>query len=174
MTRHLASACAAALLLIAAPVSAQNKATVTGVPQIPFTTVPNFLKPPPGEYLGESVAVATNSKGYIYVYHRSAPTTKLWEFDANGNFVKEIGKGYYGFEFSHSVRVDPQDNIWTVDEGTNMVIKFNPAGKVVMVIGRRSEAVGGPLATPTGPAPPAEKYLLGRPTDVAWDPQGNI
>ncbi len=42
---------------------------------------------------------------------------------------KEIGKGYYGFEFAHSVRVDPQDNIWTVDEGTNMVTKFSPEGR---------------------------------------------
>jgi len=25
--------------------------------------------------------------------------------------------------------VDAQDNIWAVDEGTNMVIKFNPQGK---------------------------------------------
>jgi hypothetical protein len=132
MTRHLASACAAALLLIAVPVSAQNKASVTGVPEIPFTSVPNFLKLPPGEYLGESVAVATNSKGYIYVYHRSAPTTKLWEFDANGNFRREIGKGYYGFEFAHSVRIDKDDNIWTVDEGTNMVtdVGFDPQGNI--------------------------------------------
>src|SRR5467141_5389873 len=146
MTRHLASACAAALLLIAVPVSAQNKASVTGVPEIPFTSVPNFLKLPPGEYLGESVAVATNSKGYIYVYHRSA-NTRLFEFDENGNFLKEIGKGYYGFEFAHSVRVDAQDNIWTVDEGTNMVTKFSPEGKALMVIGRRPPPIEGAVAS---------------------------
>src|SRR6267378_4594750 len=174
MTRHLASACAAALLLIAVPVSAQNKASVTGVPEIPFTSVPNFLKLPPGEYLGESVAVATNSKGYIYVYHRSAPTTKLWEFDANGNFRREIGKGYYGFEFAHSVRIDKDDNIWTVDEGTNMVTKFSPQGKVLMVIGRRPPAIDGPVVSPSGPNPPAQKYILCRPSDVGFDPQGNI
>ncbi len=58
--------------------------------EIPFTSVPNFLKLPPGEYLGESVAVATNSKGHIFVYHRSA-NTRLFEFDQAGNFVKEIG-----------------------------------------------------------------------------------
>src|SRR6266702_3662171 len=109
MTRPLFFTCAAVLLL-APSASAQQKATITGVPEIPFTTVPNFLKLPTGEYLGESVAVATNSKGHVFVYHRSA-NTRLFEFDQNGNFVKEIGKGYYGFEFAHSVRVDPQDNI---------------------------------------------------------------
>src|SRR5467141_2844622 len=148
MTRHLASACAAALLLIAVPVSAQNKASVTGVPEIPFTTAPNFLKLPPGEYLGESVAVATNSKGNIYVFHRR-DTTRLFEFDRNGNFVREIGKGYYGFEFAHSVRVDKDDNIWTVDEGTNLVTKFSPDGKVLMVLGRRPPAIDGPVVSPS-------------------------
>jgi hypothetical protein len=162
------------MVLSAGPSLAQLKATITGVPEIPITSVPNFLKVPAGEYLGESVAVATNSKGHVYVYHRSAPTSKLWEFDQNGNFVKEIGKGYYGFEFSHSVRVDPQDNIWTVDEGTNMVTKFSPEGKVLMVLGRRPPAIGGAVATRTGPNPPAQKYIFCRPTDVGWDPQGNI
>src|SRR6266850_3277239 len=164
MTRHLFSTYAAVLLL-AASASAQQKAMITGVPDIPFTSVPNFLKLPPGEYLGESVAVATNSKGNIYVYHRR-DTTRLFEFDKNGNFVKEIGKGYYGFEFAHSVRVDKDDNIWTVDEGTNTITKFDPNGKYLMHLGRRPQAVAGAVATPTGPNQPAQKYIFCRPTDV--------
>src|SRR5215470_2305879 len=172
MTRILASACAV-LTLASGPAFAQAKATITGVPEIPFTTVPNFLKLPPGESLGESVAVATNSKGNIYVFHRR-DTTRLFEFDKNGTFLREIGKGYYGFEFAHSVRVDKDDNIWTVDEGTNMVTKFSPEGKVLMVIGRRPPAVNGPVIFPSGPNPPAQKYVLCRPTDVGWDPQGNV
>jgi NHL repeat len=55
-----------------------------------------------------------------------------------------------------------------------MVLKFNPAGRIVMVIGHRPDVIAGAVASPGGPAPPAEKYTLGRPTDVAWDPQGNI
>jgi sugar lactone lactonase YvrE len=157
------------------PVSAfaQLKATAQNVPEIAYTSVPNFLKAPPGETLGEAVGIATNSKGHIFVYFRSA-NTRLWEFDKNGTFVKEIGKGYYGFEFAHSVRVDPQDNIWTVDEGTNTVTKFSPEGKFLMVLGRRPPAVDGAVATTNGPNPPAQKYIFCRPTDVAWDPQGNI
>jgi NHL repeat len=159
--------------LAAAPVFAQKKATVENVPEIPFTTAGNFLKLPPGEYLGEAVAVATNSKGHIFVYHRSA-NTRLFEFDQHGNFVKEIGAGYYGFEFAHSVRVDKDDNIWTVDEGTNMITKFSPDGRVLMVLGHRPEAVLGAVPFPNGPNPPAEKYTFCRPTDIGWDPQGNI
>jgi hypothetical protein len=173
MKRSLAPLCIA-LLLCTSPTLAQLKATAQNVPEISYETVPNFLKLPPGEYLGESVAVATNSKGHVFVYHRTAPTTRLWEFDQNGNFLKEIGKGYYGFEFAHSVRVDSEDNIWTVDEGTNMVTKFSPDGKVLMVLGRRPPAVLGAVATPTGPNQPSQKYIFCRPTDVGWDLQGNI
>src|ERR1700741_16225 len=173
MKRCLASVSAIVLMLSVAPALAQQKAKAQNVSEIPFTSVPNFLKLPPGEYFGEAVAVATNSKGHIFVYHRSA-NTRLFEFDQNGNFLKEIGKGYYGFEFAHSVRVDPQDNIWTVDEGTNMVTKFSPEGKVLMVLGRRPPAVAGVVATPTGPNQPSQKSLFCRPTDVGWDMQGNI
>src|SRR5579871_1138249 len=174
MKRSVALLPAVALLVCGSPALAQLKAKAQNVPEISYETVPNFLKLPPGENLGESVAVATNSKGHIFVYHRTAPTTKLWEFDQNGNFLKEIGKGYYGFEFAHSVRVDAEDNIWTVDEGTNVITKFSPDGKVLMVLGRRPPAVAGVLAYPVGPNKPAEKYIFCRPTDVGWDPQGNI
>src|SRR5712672_766155 len=173
MKRCLTLQLVLAVLLCAGPAFAQAKATAQNVPEIPYDSVPNFLKLPPGLYMGEAIGVATNSKGHVFVYTRSA-NTRLFEFDQGGTYVREIGEGNYGFEFAHSVRVDPQDNIWVVDEGTNLVIKFNPAGRVTMVLGHRPEAVLGAVATPTGPAPPAEKYLLGRPTDVAWDPQGNI
>src|SRR5215468_9429659 len=173
MKRSVVWVSAIAVMLGVGPALAQQKAKAQNVAEIPFTSVPNFLKLPPGEYLGESVAVANNSKGHVFVYHRSA-NTRLFEFDENGNFLKEIGKGYYGFEFAHSVRVDAQDNIWTVDEGTNTVTKFSPEGKFLMVLGRRPPAVEGAVATTNGPNPPAQKYIFCRPTDVAWDPQGNI
>ena len=96
MQRYLVSLSASlpvmAFLLCAGPALAQLKAKAENVPEIPYESVPDFLKLPAGEYLGESVGVATNSKGHTFVYHRSA-TTRLFEFDQNGNFLKEIGKG---------------------------------------------------------------------------------
>src|SRR6516164_4947094 len=164
----------ASIPILSLPLSAQTKAKAQNVPEIPYEPIANFLKLPPGLYLGEAMGIATNSKGHIFVFTRSA-NTRLFEFDQNGKYVREIGEGNYGFEFAHSVRVDPEDNIWVVDEGTNMVIKFNPAGRIVMVIGHRPDAEAGAVATnPPPPRQPAEKYILGRPTDVGWDPQGNI
>jgi hypothetical protein len=162
-------------LLVAAPLFAQSKAKAQNVPEIPYDSVPNFLKFPPNLYLGEGIGVATNSKGHVFAYTRSGET-RLFEFDQNGTFVREIGQGLYGFAFAHAVRVDPQDNIWAVDEGTNMVIKFNPAGRVVMVLGRRPEAVDELAAmSGNGSQPNSNKpYSFNRPTDVGWDAQGNI
>jgi streptogramin lyase len=175
--------------LFAAPLLAQTPAQSDGltqaqinarakaqnVPEIPFESVPNFLKFPADLYMGEGIGVATNSKGHVFVYTRSQET-RLFEFDPKGNFVREIGEGLYGFAFAHAVRVDPQDNIWAVDEGSNMVIKFNPEGRVTMLLGRRPEPADAGVATPapgvsaSTPGP----YSFDRPTDVAWDPAGNI
>jgi len=114
-------------LLIAAPVFGRRRRP-SKVYGDAFTAVPNFLKLPTGEYLGESVAVATNSKGHVFVYHRSA-NTRMFEFDAAGNFLKEIGAGFYGFEFAHSVRVDKDDNIWPSMKAPTWSIKFSPEEK---------------------------------------------
>jgi DNA-binding beta-propeller fold protein YncE len=158
-------------LFVATPGFAQARPTANA-PEIPFESVANFLKMPEGLYLGESMGVATNSQGHVFVYTRR-DDTRLLEFDQNGTFVKEWGIGLYGFEFAHKVRVDKDDNVWVVDEGTNMIIKFNPEGRVVMVLGRRPEAVEGAVQT-GGVPPPPERYIFGRPTDVGWDPAGNI
>jgi hypothetical protein len=172
MRRCLASCLVVVALLGAGPALAQSKAKAENVPIIPHTSVPNFFKLPPDLYFGEGIGIATNSKGHVFVYHRSGDT-RLFEFDQNGTFVKEWGVGLYGLEFAHAVRVDKEDNVWVVDEGVNMVIKFNPMGRVAMVLGRRPEPVAGAFDSTT-PARPPEKYRFGRPTDVTWDPQGNI
>ena len=111
------------------PAQRNARAKAQNVTEIPYTSVPNFLKLPPNLYLGEGIGVATNSKGHVFVYTRSQDT-RLFEFDPTGKFVREIGQGLYGFLFAHAVRVDKDDNIWAVDEGSNMVIKFNPEGQI--------------------------------------------
>ena len=165
-----------ALVLALAPrLIAQSKAKAEHVPEIPYHSVPNFLKLPP-TCISEKASASPPIPRVTSSSTRAAATRRLFEFDRNGAFVREIGQGLYGFEFAHAVRVDRDDNVWAVDEGTNMVIKFNPEGRVVMVLGRRPEAVEGHRRRrlPGAPAPPPEHYVFSRPTDVGWDAAGNI
>ncbi len=154
------------------------------VPQIAFDSVPDAIKLPKDVYLGEVSGVAVNSKGHIFVFSRgntrgpayAAAAAQLLEFDADGRFVREIGKNLYGWSFAHAVRVDRDDNIWVTDKGSDLVIKFTPEGKVAMVIGRKQEASDedtGPVKPPNPPAP-AEDGRFRQVTDVTWDPAGNI
>src|ERR1700688_757678 len=62
------------------------KAKAQNVPEIPYEAVPNFLKLPPNLYFGESIGVATNSKGHVFVYDRGHET-RLFEFDQTGKFL---------------------------------------------------------------------------------------
>jgi hypothetical protein len=170
----------ALLLLGSAPLLAQ--APQTSAPEISFDAV-QFGDLPANMYLGEASGVAVNSKGHVFVFTRGnstgpaygATASQLLEFDANGKYVREIGKNLYAWSFAHAVRVDPQDNIWVADKGSDMVIKFSPAGKVLMVFGRKAEASdesAHPLEHPKPPLPPVNG-MFRQVTDMAWDPSGN-
>jgi sugar lactone lactonase YvrE len=159
---------------LAQPVAGPAKAKASTA-EIPFESVANFFKLPPGTYMGEGVGVATNSKGHVFVYTRSGET-RLFEFDQNGAFVKELGVGSYGFSFAHAVRVDKDDNVWAVDEGTNVIQKFSPDGRLLMVLGKRPDPLEQLAIMPGGGQYSGANtpYSFHRETDVGWDPQGNI
>jgi sugar lactone lactonase YvrE len=172
----------AAVISLAANVALAQDA----VPTIAYESVPNLLKLPDDMHLGEVAGVAVNSKGHIFVYSRGGSSagpaygntaSQLLEFNPNGKFVREIGKNLYAWAFAHTVRIDKDDNIWATDKGSDMIIKFNPQGRVVMVFGRKSEASD-------AEAKPHERNLekplphqdgrFRQPTDVAWAPDGTI
>jgi sugar lactone lactonase YvrE len=168
------------LVLLAPSAFAQS----TSAPEIPFDSVPNLLKLPPDTYLGEASGVAVNSKGHIFVYSRGGSShgpafantaSQLLEFDAGGQYLREIGKNLYAWAFAHTVRIDKEDNIWATDKGSDMIIKFNPEGRVQMVFGRKQEASEKtePHAR-VNPPKPHEDGRFRQPTDVTWDSAGNI
>jgi hypothetical protein len=166
------------LLLLGPPAFAQQ-----AVPTIEFDSIPNPLRLPTNMYFGEVSGVSVNSRGHIFVLSRgnttgpayAAAATQLLEFDAKGAFVREMGKNLYAWSFGHTVKVDSSDNIWVTDKGSDMVIKFDPDGRVVMVFGRKQEASDeetGPVKHPKPPLP-AEDGRFRQVTDVAWDKAGN-
>lgn len=151
----------------------------------------------PGYTMGETMGVSTNSQGHLFVYSRTNPrgnargamAAMLWEFDENYKFVKEWGPNNYAAGFAHSVRVDKDDNVWQLDEGSNMIVKYDRATcRPVFWLGRTLEAVDyleeyvehegtGYYQTVGRDVTPHPKGRMGefdRPTDVTWDSKGNI
>jgi streptogramin lyase len=149
----------------------------------------------PGQTMGQTMGVAINSKGHLFVYSRSNPqgiarggkAAMLWEFDQNYKFVKEWGPNNYAESFAHAVRVDKSDNVWQVDEGSGMVVKYNPEGQSIFWLGRTPEAIDYLESNleilhfePPANRRAKDMHPVGRvgefdrETDVTWDPQGDI
>jgi hypothetical protein len=172
---------AAALLLISSAAVAQTPAA--SVPEIPFDSVANPLELPADLSFGEVSGVAVNSKGHVFVFSRgnttgpayAAAAAQLLEFGPDGKFVREIGHNLYAWSFAHAVKIDHDDNIWVTDKGSDLVVKFDPQGRVAMVLGRKQEASDedtGPVKHPKPPLP-AVDGLFRQVTDVTWDHAGN-
>ncbi|HEU4616424.1 MAG TPA: peptidyl-alpha-hydroxyglycine alpha-amidating lyase family protein [Gammaproteobacteria bacterium] len=182
MRRTTIAPLAALLALLCGAACAQPAQSVP--PEIPFESVPDFLKLPKDLYFGEVTGIAVNSKKHVFVFSRGnttgpaygAAAAQLLEFDQDGNFVREIGHNLYAWSFAHQVRIDRHDNIWVADKGSDVVVRFDPEGRVRMVFGRKSEASdenAHPLEHPRPPLPPVDG-MFRQVTDIAWDSDDNI
>ena len=170
MRRLLAVGGVALALGLGGAVSAQ-----LNFPEIPYDAV-EPLSWPANLHLGEAAGVATNSKGDIFVYTRTGTPvittagaravahggSRLFQFDRTGKFVREIGQNAYGFLQAQQVRVDPQDNVWVVDQMSTQVIKFDPNGRIQMVFSRKPEAMRVPNL-PLFPRPDTWALVPGAP-----------
>jgi hypothetical protein len=106
-------------------------------------------------YCRRNGGVGQNSKGQIFVYTRTGHPvrtlgdnrtflrggSRLFVFDKTGKFERELGQDVYGFNAAIGLRVDPQDNVWTIDVAASQVVKFDPEGRVALVLGRKPEAI---------------------------------
>jgi hypothetical protein len=200
MTGPLIAVAALALLPLGGSIAAQAV-----VPEISFTANATFLQTPADVFVGEVAGVGANSKGQIFVYTRTGHPyatlgdnrtfshggSRLFVFDATGKFVREWGQDVYGFNAAIGLRVDPQDNVWTIDVAASQVVKFDSTGRIALVLGRKPEAINvrprGGGAGPGGAAGAGGRVgggrasgagtpgsTFSRPTDVAWDRAGNI
>ncbi len=154
----------------------------------------------PDMTMGETMGVSTNSKGHLFVYSRTNPqgiarggqAAMLFEFDQNYKYVKQLGPHNYAASFAHSVRVDKNDNVWMIDEGSDMIVEFDPTAEPIAEYGRTPEAIdyleetiekkgrgysdagaGRPVDYIENLHPKGRMGEFNRPTDVTWDSQGN-
>src|SRR6185503_1669061 len=155
------------LLLIGAAISGAAL-VAQSVPEINYDANADLLSLPS---YGEVAGVATKSRGHVFVYARTGHAvatlgdertfyhggSRLVQFDQTGKFVREIGQGVYAINFAQQIRVDPQDNVWIVDAGSNQVVKFDADGRFQLVLGRKPENIAvrpGPGVPASGGLPP--------------------
>ena len=139
-------------------------------------------------HFGEVVAAATTNEGNILVFHRGAHP--IMEFDPRGTFLRSWGDGMisegkvtrvepenrapgasgYSAVYgppgcyscgAHSIRLDPEGNVWIVDAGAHAVYKMDADGRVILQLGVKGES-----------GVDSEHFNL--PTDVAFAPNGDI
>jgi streptogramin lyase len=122
-----------------------------------YGVVPDFFHAPDGMTVGEASGVALNSKGHIFLFQRAKPM--LTEYEEPGTYLRSIGEGL--FTHPHGLRIDDEDNLWTTDDGSHLVLKVNPAGRVLLVLGRKDVAA-------------ESDWLFNQPTDVAFGKNGEV
>jgi DNA-binding beta-propeller fold protein YncE len=147
------------ILAVGASLGAQ-----ASVPEISFDTNADLLKTPLDVFVGEVGGVGQNSKGQIFVYTRMGHPyatigdnrtfarggSRLLQFDRTGKFERELGQDVYGFNAAIGLRVDPQDNVWTIDAAASQVVKFDSEGRVALVLGRKPETINVRPGAPGG------------------------
>ena len=122
------------------------------------------LSLPKNWYLGEVAGLEFLSSGKMIVFNRG--NHPLLVFSKDGEFEREIGLGL--FAVPHGLFVDEQDFIWTTDQETHQVLKFDLAGKIHLILGRRNSPGEGWFDNGY------QLNLLNAPSDVALDSDNNI
>jgi DNA-binding beta-propeller fold protein YncE len=120
------------------------------------------LDPVPLNSVGTVSSVAIDRRGVLYVLQRNDQADPVIAVDKQGKTLRSWGKGM--FTVPHSVRVDADGNIWTVDAGSSVILKFTPEGKKLQEISVGEMAVGDKCAFPT---------LCGT-TDITFGPDGRL
>ena len=139
--------------------AAALRALVAQAPKLPLErTQVKIQAPAPGWEIGYPSAVSMDAAGDIYVLQRGEKADPVLVLSRDGKIIRSWGKGMY--KIPHSIRIDPEGNIWTVDSSSSMVLKFTPQGEKLMEI-----SVG---------EQPAGRGATNGTTDIAFGPNGRL
>ena len=140
-----AALCAAVLALCAAPAGAQedgggggNAAALAAIPQMPFHLVEGFFKYPAHMEVGRLSGIAVGPKGNIVVLNRGYHP--VMEFKPDGSFSDSWGEGSTMFVGAHSVRFDPQGDLWYIDSADDIIYRFDAEGRTIGTLGTEPES----------------------------------
>jgi DNA-binding beta-propeller fold protein YncE len=122
-----------------------------------YRVVADFPQLSPSLTLGAVSAVATDSKGNIFVFHRGEPPILI--LDRQGKLLRSFGDRM--FTSAHGLRIDAGDNVWVTDNANHTVTKFSHDGAPLMKLGEKD--VAGEDAT-----------HFNKPADIAFATNGDF
>lgn len=134
---------AAIALCLAAPAGAQDEGDGGGhpagppIPQLPFHPVDNFFKYPSNYLIGRLSGIAVGPKGQIVTLNRGYHP--VMEFKPDGTFARSWGEGSTMFAGAHSLRFDPDGNLWYIDAADDIIYRFDSQGRTVGTLGTNPE-----------------------------------
>jgi hypothetical protein len=140
------------------------RALIEAFPKLPLEPTDLALKLPQGKELGMVSWLARDAKTCVtWLIQRGDKADPVVAVDGEGRVLHSFGEGLY--KIPHTIRLDPEGNVWTVDAGSSTVIKFSPNGKKLLEIdvGGQPEPAMGLFRGP----------FLGT-TDIAFAPKGRI
>jgi DNA-binding beta-propeller fold protein YncE len=142
--------------------AAQLRTLLNNTPRLALEQVPLADRMASATSLGTVSSVAAGSDGAIYVLQRGEKADPVIVVDREGHVLRSWGKGM--FTVPHSIRIDPEGNIWTVDAGSSVLLKFSPQGNKLQQIDVGEVAPAERCAFPT---------LCGT-TDITFAPNGRL
>jgi hypothetical protein len=132
---------------------------VEAAPRLPFEKT-DFVPQPPSEgwEIDFASSTAAGPNGELYVLQRGSLADPVVVLDMEGRVLRSWGAGLYSIP--HSIRVDTEGNVWTVDAGTSHINKFTPEGERLLHIN-------------VGEMPIIESMFKGT-ADIAFAPDGHL
>ncbi|MFN0101499.1 MAG: 6-bladed beta-propeller [Bryobacteraceae bacterium] len=121
-------------------------------------TTLKVIPPRPNWELGMISSSAADGKGTIYLLQRGLTAQPVVAINEQGKVLREWGKGLY--QIPHSIRIDPNGNIWTVDSASSRIIKYSPQGDKL-------------LDFVVGEQPKSTSQFVGA-ADIAFTPDGHL
>ena len=134
-----------------------------------YELVKDWVKLPAGWTLGQT-GIVTDARDRVYLFNRS--DHPLIVLDRDGVFFTSWGEGI--LSSAHGMFIDHQENIYLPVMNSHVVLKYSPAGNLLMTLGtwdQPSETgwsgnYRDPVKQAAGP--------FHRPTDVAMSPAGDL
>lgn len=138
--------------------------------ELSYTVVEGWEQLPEHFTHKDVVGLGVDSLDRLFVLTRGEARVIIYNQD--GSFAGAWGEGFFT-ERTHGLTIAPDDSVFIVDEGVEVVYKFTPHGELLLTIGTKGVASDtgytGTLESITHGGPP-----FNRPTNVAVAPSGDL